>query len=189
MTNAYNLDQKQLTKDSILGALLIIMTKKEFKKISISEVSQKAGVSRMAFYRNYEILEDVLIERLDTINREYVQLIDQHPVDNYEMTKCYFSHMKAHSNFLIQLFEAGLTQLVLDQLIDFLEELSENLICDIECTPEYRMYNIKFIAGGIFNVLMAWCKDGMAESEEQMATLICERFSNHITNIAPINQV
>ncbi|MDT2754496.1 TetR/AcrR family transcriptional regulator [Enterococcus pseudoavium] len=187
MTNAYNLDQKQLTKDSILGALLIIMDKKEFKKISISEVSQKAGVSRMAFYRNYEILEDVLMERLDTINRAFVQVIDREHVNNYEMTKRYFSHMKSHKDFLMKLFDAGLTQLVLDQLIAFLEELSEYLICDIECTPEYRKYNIKFIAGGIFNVLLTWCQGGMVESVDQMATLICERFSNHITKLAPIN--
>lgn len=106
MTNAYNLDQKQLTKDSILGALLIIMDKKEFKKISISEVSQKAGVSRMAFYRNYEILEDVLMEHLDTINRAFVQVIDREHVNNYEMTKRYFSHMKSHKDFLMKLFDA-----------------------------------------------------------------------------------
>lgn len=49
MTNKYNAEQNKITKESILGALMSLMEKKDFKNISITELSQKAGVSRMAF--------------------------------------------------------------------------------------------------------------------------------------------
>lgn len=41
--------QNIITKESIFTALMILMEKKNFKEISITEITKKAGVSRMAF--------------------------------------------------------------------------------------------------------------------------------------------
>ena len=53
--------QNILTKESIFTALMILMEKKDFKEISITEITKKAGVSRMAFYRNYDEKEDIIV--------------------------------------------------------------------------------------------------------------------------------
>ena len=44
----------------IITALLQLMQKKAFDRISITELCRKAGVSRMSFYRNFESKEAVL---------------------------------------------------------------------------------------------------------------------------------
>ena len=43
-----------LTREAIETALLQLLEKKELAKISISELVKRAGVSRAAFYRNYD---------------------------------------------------------------------------------------------------------------------------------------
>ena len=40
-------------KKCIKDSLLILMNEKNFKDITITEITEKAGVSRMAYYRNY----------------------------------------------------------------------------------------------------------------------------------------
>lgn len=55
-----NKEANQLTKESIETALLFLLEKKELKQISVSELVQKAGVSRNAFYRNYKSKEEIL---------------------------------------------------------------------------------------------------------------------------------
>ncbi len=55
-----NSELNKLTKESIETALLFLMEKKDFNKISISELVKKAGVSRNAFYRNYKSKEEIL---------------------------------------------------------------------------------------------------------------------------------
>lgn len=55
-----NKEINQLTKESIETALLFLLEKKDLKHISISELVQKAGVSRNAFYRNYKSKEEIL---------------------------------------------------------------------------------------------------------------------------------
>ncbi|MGT2753343.1 TetR/AcrR family transcriptional regulator [Streptococcus ovis] len=55
-----NKESNQLTRESIETALLFLLEKKELAQISISELVQKAGVSRNAFYRNYKSKEEIL---------------------------------------------------------------------------------------------------------------------------------
>jgi AcrR family transcriptional regulator len=42
-----------LTKECILTALLRLMEEKPYSSISITDITTLAGVSRMAYYRNY----------------------------------------------------------------------------------------------------------------------------------------
>lgn len=52
-------------------ALLILLEKKEFEFITITEVCQKAGVNRSTFYLHYENMDDLLMETIEMINRRF----------------------------------------------------------------------------------------------------------------------
>ena len=54
----------QLVMDSLTEALLQLMEKKKLSQISISELCEKAGVSRISFYRNYDYISDILTKYL-----------------------------------------------------------------------------------------------------------------------------
>ena len=55
-----NQESNLLTREAIETALLQLLEKKELAKISISELVKRAGVSRAAFYRNYDSKEEIL---------------------------------------------------------------------------------------------------------------------------------
>ena len=58
-------------KECIVSALLQLIEKKPLSTITISELCQKAGVSRMTFYRNYGSKEDVFDKNLKDIFEKY----------------------------------------------------------------------------------------------------------------------
>lgn len=66
-----NREANAITRESLFEALLILVEKKPFEKITVSELVKRAGVSRTAFYRNYnsitEIIEERLLGLLDTL--------------------------------------------------------------------------------------------------------------------------
>ena len=66
-----NREANVITRESLFEALLILVEKKPFEKITVSELVKRAGVSRTAFYRNYnsisEIVEERLLGLLDTL--------------------------------------------------------------------------------------------------------------------------
>ena len=62
----------ELAVDSMCTALILLMETKPYEKITITEITKKAGVSRMAYYRNYESKDDILLKRLEK-NARFVE--------------------------------------------------------------------------------------------------------------------
>ena len=52
-----------LAIDCIYDALIALMKVKPYNKISVTDITERAGVSRMAYYRNYEEKDDILLNR------------------------------------------------------------------------------------------------------------------------------
>ena len=52
-----NEESNKITRECLRISMIKLMDKKDFEKISITEIAKNAGVSRTAFYRNYETRE------------------------------------------------------------------------------------------------------------------------------------
>lgn len=55
----------EIVVESLTESLLKLMKMKPFKNITVSELCLKAGVSRISFYRNFDEIEDILINKLN----------------------------------------------------------------------------------------------------------------------------
>lgn len=99
ITRLSNKQAKLVTKSCLQTALIQLLDKKDLNEISISELTRKAGVSRTAFYSNYQNIDDVLLEIIDqeltelntviwdAINRKenFFPPIIQKMKDNYDL--------------------------------------------------------------------------------------------------------
>jgi AcrR family transcriptional regulator len=99
ITRLSNKQAKMVTKSCLQTALVQLLDKKELSDISVSELARRAGVSRTAFYSNYQTVDDVLTELIDqkleevnnsiweAINREedFFPPIIQKMKDNYDL--------------------------------------------------------------------------------------------------------
>jgi len=56
--------QTQRSKSWIFDALMILIEKKPYNKITITDITEKAGVSRPTFYRNFKDKDNVVFEYL-----------------------------------------------------------------------------------------------------------------------------
>ena len=68
-----------IIRESITEALLLLMQVQPFAQITITDLVQKAGVSRVSFYRNFESKEDVLLCRLDETARSWWASFPEEP--------------------------------------------------------------------------------------------------------------
>lgn len=175
MANAMNNYKSAITRESIFTALMLLMEKKDFHKISVTEVTTKAGVSRMAFYRNYDILENVITDYLNVLFSRYDDEITATGLENtYDIVLMFFSSFKTEKRLMMNLIKSNLTYLLLDKSNLFLGEICEKYVCDKFHSPEKETYVIKFLSGGFFNILIEWVLRDYKESEAYMAQLFCE---------------
>ena len=67
--------QVQRTKGWIFEAVMILMDEKPYNKITVQDITEKAGVARQTFYRNYEGKDDVIFEYLaNTLKTELLNI-------------------------------------------------------------------------------------------------------------------
>jgi AcrR family transcriptional regulator len=63
------------TKSWIFDAVMLLMEEKPYSKITVSDITEKAGIARQTFYRNYADKDEVVFEYLEnSLNTELLSI-------------------------------------------------------------------------------------------------------------------
>ncbi|BBI30925.1 TetR/AcrR family transcriptional regulator [Cohnella abietis] len=169
----------ELVKECIFQALIILMETKSFHHISVSEITRKAGVSRMAYYRNYNSKESIISEYLDRLFGIYLEDVkDLTEMDTYLFAKQFFSYFKKEHVLIDSLIRSKISFLLLDRFDTYIQVIFNKVVQDEDLSKKQSRYMQYFFTGGLFKLLIEWVSSGMAESEEEMAQLILD-FKRH----------
>jgi len=151
-------------------ALIALMEKKPLEEISITELTKKAGVSRMSYYRNFTSKQHILEEHLQTIVRRFRiegekkgYLGKDH---GYEQLLYAFRYFRHHSRYALCLHNANLSSILLDGLNKYMDMYM--IPPDADYAKRYKTYAY---AGALYNLYIQWLKNGMRETEETMAEI------------------
>ena len=160
-------DKQCLMAEYIKTALLQLMRKKSFHHISITELCEKAGVSRMSFYRNFDSKEDVLKRWCAEITDKFVAESGinyrHNPLKPYFNTL--FTHVLQYREMSFLLHRDGLLWIVKDDIDRVFFETYAGV---------YDEYKMHFITGGIFDVYRFWIETGLRETPEELALKLSE---------------
>ncbi|MET3558001.1 AcrR family transcriptional regulator [Streptococcus rupicaprae] len=167
----FNQEANQLTRESLETALLFLLEKKELAKISVSELVQKAGVSRNAFYRNYQSKEQLLEEMFEKVIRRIFKEMrsssKKQGQDNSWLTL--FKEAKKEAKLFQIAFRYNFEKRLSTMLSDFLSGREETDNAGEE--NKETDYTNSFWSSAIVSTLAKWVSDGMKVSEEKMANL------------------
>lgn len=159
-----NEESNKLTKQSLQTALIYLMNKKPFEQITITELVNKAGVSRMSFYRNYTSKEDILKkiknEVLDSLKTAFINLKNGH--GSYEIYYKIFCGIQNQADTISLLLKANFATTFMFENILFFDNIVES-----KNIKDY--YNFIACVGAILSIVTRWLVDGMKESVEFMA--------------------
>lgn len=147
---------------SITEALFILMKKQDFSKITITDITTKAGVGRVSFYRNFESKEDVIKKHLDKITDRFIEQMNfDFRRDTHKFyIKGLFLHLESQKELIETLRKADLLFLIKEEFDRaFLKRADEK-------TPEYACY---MVAGAYYNLFYYWAINGYKETPEELA--------------------
>lgn len=100
----------ELAKECIYTALLQLMEIKSYESITITDIVKRAGVSRMAYYRNYSSKDDILVNKLDEMLYCFQnKLLENPPISEMEFWCSFFIEFQK-SPFIEALVKANLTE-------------------------------------------------------------------------------
>lgn len=175
-------ESNKLAKECIVTALIELMKVRDFHDITITDLTKKAGVSRMAYYRNYTSKEDILNKFVDDVgDKIHEKLVAIGPTAGvYDYYLALLEELGSYNDLAITAYRAGLGELILEQIskqmaLTFPPESNS-------ITQQYRHW---YMAGAFYNVFIEWLKKGQREDCREIAhtcaSLTCDGSRPHFT--------
>ena len=148
------------SKKYISDAMIMLLEKNEYADISINDIVEKSGVSRMTFYRQFYD------------KKEIVRYIIDQRTENYIKNITYVSPVKEDFirdfQFLIDGRDLA-KKLIKADLFSLIKEEFDKVFSRIQ--PGYKG---AFISGGIANIYYKYVMNDDDKSSEEMAALILD---------------
>lgn len=164
MSNSSNEEAKSFTKECVVSALLKLLEKKEYKKITLSEIAIKAGVSRNAVYRNFSSKDLILKKYVNGITLDFANNLKSKNIKTYEQyVNELFSHLCSYAEISKILIESGLT----DILYESFTVMKGFIVTDSDIRDYYENYRI----GGMYSIYLTWLESGCKESPKELSEI------------------
>lgn len=165
---AHNVESNEILRESLRIAILELMKNKKFSEITISELCQKAGVSRTGFYRNYSDKKDVITE----VSEDFFNLICNkvgryfNHENHLEWYRDYFNFIKENETMIKTMYDAGFQA---EHLIETTKLLIERDGLTEKQKSEMIMFN-----GALHNITLYWLFKDKKTPVDEISNWCCE---------------
>lgn len=157
----------KITKNSIQEALITLLGKADLGDISVTQIVNKAGVSRSAYYRNYNSKEDILWDfsqnvftlLFDKLNKaEYVR----NPEAWYHFL---FTQVKENERIVKLIFKVNFVS-----LSAYIPPIKE------ESYDKKELYQVEAMLSALISVVERWVNSDFDLSVDEISAICFELF-------------
>jgi len=162
------------------AALLALMREKDYHKITVAEITDRAGLSRPTFYLHYKSKDDVLVDHLIT---EIAHIFDEFSVDIQKTggtqpgllaTQKLFKEVRGYADIFRVVQQIGAERIVRQSLYHsffaYLQDLARRY--RVEMLPEVHHLSAQFLAASTVGMVFTWLQDDQSPTPEQMGAYI-----------------
>lgn len=166
--------RKHFTKAYIEEALLELLKKYPLSQISVSDVTNKAGVSRASFYRNYLDLNQVLEEYVERIFNKEIIAEAQNTANMRSSICSILRHLYNNRGVLKLLYKNAL-------LLNMQKVIYQTTYDEINKLNVFNnKYQPYFFAGATAGFIEGWIINDFAESPEEMTELFIKSLHGYL---------
>lgn len=156
----------QQVKDRLLAALIDFAGRKDWSKVTVTELVEQAGVARASFYRNFSSVEDLVDYGIRQVTQRYhegMPTTDGNPRSR-ERIEYQFRFYQEHASLVLGFHRAKASTSLLDLVTDC--EIASHGDMSASSPERYQLY---FYAGAFYNMLVCWLESGLRETPEALA--------------------
>lgn len=161
--------QTQQSKEWITQALFELMKVKPYAKITVKDIAEKAGVSRITFYRHFEVKEDILNYRFSMLFEQYQADLENEEIYSIEeaLIKC-FDYWKKNRTQLELLLKNHLETIIYAPFKNYLE----TMLVRYHYSTGYNNTQKAFLVGGLYFAMLKFISDDNDLTAEETAESI-----------------
>lgn len=171
----------ELSKEKLVKALLVIMEQYDYREITITQISQEAGLSRKTFYRLFKGKEELLHFLFENLFLEYQIQAKSRQLQRYwDVVQCYFDFCEERKELLLLLGRNDLLHFFFDASYKYSFEVFA-YVRPAETVKEYAAflpYLLAYSIGGMYSMVLKWVESGM----EVPSAVLIEKLKDGFTS-------
>ncbi|MCQ4085437.1 TetR/AcrR family transcriptional regulator [Saccharibacillus sp. JS10] len=165
------------TRNMLRDALIELLKEKSYDKITISNITERAGVNRKTFYLHYETKDHLLQKVTDQILDEMLGEAEKaQPVDlsidemQQDIAGQIFTYVKKHRTFFEVMFERKAMTDFVQYMKRYFARFYEKKFADLDESrlPVQKDVIASYIGSAYVGVIHGWLNDGMKQTPEEM---------------------
>lgn len=143
--------------ESLSEALLQLMERKPLREINVSELCEKAGVSRVSFYRNYTSMEDILVRHLNRCTDQWWVEFSQKPTEEFyrEFWPSLLEEYRKNGQLIRLIYENNANAVLWTHISGCVTREASG--------DERDAYLRSALAGTLYGLVNEWIRRGMGE--------------------------
>lgn len=158
--------QSERSKQWIIDGLFELMKTKPYMSITIKDLTDKAGVARLTFYRNFESKDAILAEHFKNMFAQYLEDLNDCEITTAEdaLTKC-FEYWKKNKVHIELCLENRLLTVLSAPFRDYLE----TMVTRYGIAKALTVNQKQFLVGGLFFSMLEWIANNEETSAREVA--------------------
>lgn len=152
-------------KECMGDTLIQLMREKPFEKITVADITTRAGVGRSTWFRHFATKPEALTYKLECLWKRWMDIrqIPDHHRYNLDNADDFFQFNYAIRDLLQLLYAAEAQTCIYDAFCAVM--MPQYTASALEC------YQSRFYAYGLFGMLEEWVGRGFKETPEEMVEL------------------
>ena len=167
----------QTSQKLLLDAMNTLLTEKEFKDISVSELCCRSGVSRQTFYSLFGKKENILLYQLDLINNTKPDSEDDSVLSLIDICERFGKYVSSNYEQLTMLIKNELVEVLYTQMYQSMASCRQSF-ADLDDTT--REYAAQFIAAGLSHLTQKYILEHKEPDQDELARLSYKIMSGNI---------
>lgn len=168
------------SQELLLDAMNKLLTEKEFKDISISELCCRSGVSRQTFYSLFEKKENILLYQLNLINDTKLDHEDDNAMKLTDICERFGKYVASNYALLTMLIENDLTEVLYTQICQSMSSCRQSFVT---LDDELREYAAQFVSSGLCRLTQKYIFEHKKPDQSELARLAYKIMSGSIYQI------
>ncbi|MCR5091518.1 MAG: TetR/AcrR family transcriptional regulator [Bacilli bacterium] len=151
--------------DQLEKAMFGLLKEKEYKDISISELCNKAWVSRCTFYRNYKDMDDIIYQYFMRKSKNWWEANYSTFLEEKNVSVSLFEYLLSLKETITIVYRRGLSHI-------FEKHIFDSAINGRNVFDKEQSYSSARVSGSIVGLTNEWVRRGMQDSPEYLAKFL-----------------
>ena len=177
------IDRRTLkTRKAIFESLAELLTEKELRSITVQELSDKADIHRITFYKHfmdvydaYDQLEELILSDLMLIITEQGEKL------NYEVYPVVFKYITDNPKYFRMIFSPHNTSTLYQKVLKMVEGLNRVIWSEkygVDIKDDLVSCVIRYHSNGCLSIIAGWVLSGFKESSDFIIKTLSELDKN-----------